>query len=215
MAQEDQSPDCFPMPAPLPILVSEVIVFGSPESVFELSFSSESEFRAKLINEIDKLKDVVTSAWVPYLEQRQVLHDSALVGSHYGDIKTREMSYIIPLWIPLPGAPNQCQANETHWMVCRGGGFIIEKKATSKAPFADCFYTLVRITGVPAGEHATRLNISFKLEFVKEPSFLFKIAIENGAVNGTKKAHIQYVESLVATLGSPGAGDKGKTVDST
>ncbi len=52
-----------------------------------------------------------------------------------GSAKSRKVTYVRPLQIPIPMAPKQCDVSEIHsLLVHQAGGFVMEAKVTTSAP---------------------------------------------------------------------------------
>ncbi|GAX84880.1 hypothetical protein CEUSTIGMA_g12301.t1 [Chlamydomonas eustigma] len=182
------------LPPNLSNLVIEVLVAGKPDEVFDKCFSAESSFRTRMVVK-EGLRDVKLGDWAPDPNK------SASTG--YKDVKSRSMTYIRPLQIPVPMAPKQCNVTETQWMIAREpGGFVFEKKVSTDGPKCDCFYMTILVTGAPHGSSGTKISASFQIEWIKSAGFL-KGAIEGGAISSTKKLWLDLVGELVKELGPP------------
>ncbi|GAX79152.1 hypothetical protein CEUSTIGMA_g6592.t1 [Chlamydomonas eustigma] len=164
-------------PMALDVVVSDFAVGAKPKRVFEVLFKADSEFRAKMVQKED-LKNAVTGNFVsdPELAKARGIRGA----------KSRTVTYVRPLTIPIPMAPKQCDVTEVHsLLVNEAGGFVVECKVTTNAPKGDAFFVLIQWVGISDGASNTKVRISFKVEFIKSVGFL-KGAIEGGAVSSTK-----------------------------
>ncbi len=97
---------CLPVSCPQPIrdvTVAEVVIPNRPTKVFDTIFKPESGYRQKMVAK-EKLTQVVTGNWA--------LDAELAASSGFKAAKSRTITYVRPLSIPIPMSPKQCDVIE-------------------------------------------------------------------------------------------------------